>query len=240
MSACLNLQWLPDSLADEARRTLSQLLARWAADWGAPQASHVVARLLSAGIEPLDGLSPCSAWPDDWHNTLAHALIGPAGPASEVGRSAAREAAEDLQAALRQRFCAAPGERPWPVAPLGHAGVELSFEWLGQSFVIPLDAEELRAGGWLRRQRTKPLAKVALEHALADLPVRLTAQLGSAAVSATEVLQLQAGDVLLLEQTLDTPLRVVCAGSALQLTAHLGTVPSTLGSIQRAVRWLAH
>lgn len=122
---------------------------------------------------------------------------------------------------------------------MGHTGLELSFDWLGESFVITLDAEELRAGGWLLPQPTQPLPAVALELALADRPVHLTAQLGTAAISATEVMQLQSGDVLLLEQTLDTPIQVISVGSALQLNAYLGATTSTLGSVQRAVRWLA-
>lgn len=150
-----------------------------------------------------------------------------------------QEATTDLQASLRRRFQTAPGERAWQPSPLGHAGVAVNFELLGHRFVMALDPEELRAGGWLKLPPSAALPKVALEQALASVAVPLTAQLGSAAVSAAEVLQLQPGDVLLLEQTLDAPLQVVCAGSPLRLHAHLGTTPATKGSAQRAMRWLA-
>ncbi|WP_457447627.1 FliM/FliN family flagellar motor switch protein [Roseateles sp. P5_E4] len=120
--------------------------------------------------------------------------------------------------------------------PLGDWGAHVTVELLGHRCGFVLTCAQLRASGRLGVPANPPLPGVHLEHALAQVQVPLVAQLGRADINLDELMQLAPGDVLLLKETLDEPLRVIAPGSSLELSAHLGTFANPP---QRAVRWLA-
>jgi flagellar motor switch/type III secretory pathway protein FliN len=239
LSACLPIKWLPAALPGEVGAALHSLLDHWTRDWGAPAASAVEVRLLAAWEVPTT--PPAAPWSDlsaAWVGALARALLGPAATASPVALGAVQRVTADLQDTLRQRFCTRPSQ-PFVPARVGHGGVQASFELLGQSFGFVLDVAELQSGSWLPAVARKQLPAIALERALHDVPVPLTARLGHASASVTDILQLRPGDILLLDETLDAPLQVDSPGSPLQLTAHLGAATASSIPARRAVRWLA-
>ena len=239
MSACLPIKWLPVALPGEVEAALRGTLDRWTRDWGAPAASAVEVRLLAANeAAAAPSVAPWNELPAAWPGALARALLGPAATASPVAQGAVQRATADLQDTLRQRFCTLPSQSFVP-AQVGHGGVEASFELLGQRFGFILDVAELQSGGWLPAVPRRQLSGVALERALHDVPVPLTAHLGHATASVTDILQLRPGDILLLTETLDAPLQVGSPGSPLQLTAHLGAATASPTPARRALRWLA-
>lgn len=237
MSACLPIKWLPDALPGQVETALRDVLDRWARDWGSPLATTVAVRLLSTRESPAAAL--LASWdgelPKAWTSALFQALLGPVAASSPVAQGALQAAINDLRNALRLRFHPGPA-RPFAPARVGHGGVEASFDLMGQRFGFVLDVVALQSNGWLAVSSPRRLTAVAIEQALRDLPVPLTAQLGHANVSVPDILQLCPGDVLLLAETLDAPLKVISPGSPLQLTAHLGASPM---SPARAMRWLA-
>jgi flagellar motor switch/type III secretory pathway protein FliN len=239
LSACLPVKWLPDTLPGHIEVALRDVLEQWAREWGAPAASSVAARRLEAQESPSATLvAPWGDLPKTWQGSLARALLGPAAPASPVAQGATQQATTDLQATLHRRF---QSQTPQPFVParIGHGGVEARFELLGMPFGFVLDLAELQSGGWLLAAPTRRLQAVPFEQALHDVSVPLTAQLGRARVSVTDILQLQPGNILLLTETLDAPLQVRSPGSPLQLTAHLGASDAPSPSTRRAMRWLA-
>lgn len=237
MNASLPIKWLPAALPEQVEAALRSTLDSWARDWGAPATTGVSARKLAALAAPAAAApAPWEELPAAWPATLARTLLGPAAQASPVAQGAVRQATDELQQALRQRFCTSPSQRFEP-ASIGDSGVEASFELLGFRFAFTLDVAELQSGGWLPAAPRRPLPAVELAHALRDVPVQLTAQLGHASASVTDVLQLRPGDILLLNESLDDPLQVTSPGSPLQLFAHLGATPSQ--PARRAMRWLA-
>lgn len=238
MSACLPIKWLPEALPGRVEAALRSTLDRWARDWGAPVAAMVSVRVLAAHEAPAVVSAPCGDMPDAWFGALARALLGPGAPASPVAQAALQRATADLEDALRQRFCTA-SPQPFTPARVGHGGIEASFELLGSRFTIVLDLAELQSGDWLAATPPRQLPVVALEQALHEVPVPLTAHVGNASVSVTDILQLRPGDILLLNETLDAPLQVASPGSPLQLTAHLGASPASSTPARRAMRWLA-
>lgn len=239
MNHCLPIKWLPDALPGQVEAALRDVLGHWSRDWGAPLAKTISARALPAHAGPaVDRLAPWAEMPDDWLIALARALLGPASTTSAVARGAVRQAANELQHTLRQRF-QQHRARAFSPARVGHGGVEVSFELLDRPFGFVLDLNELQAGGWLPTPLIKSLQAIALEPALRDVPVPLCATLGHASASVTDVLQLRPGDILLLAETIEAPLQVVSPGSSLQLSAHLGASAAATSPARRAMRWLA-
>jgi flagellar motor switch/type III secretory pathway protein FliN len=238
LSAFTPIKWLPDALPGEVEAALRDTLDRWARDWGAPAAAGLSARVLAAHEVPGPSASPWDAMPKAWSGALGRALLGPAATGSPVAQRALEDATADLQALLRQRFQPQPSE-PFTPAAVGHGGIEVGFELLGQRFGFVLDIAALQAGGWLTATPRPRLAAVAFEQALHGLPVPLTARLGHASVSVTDLLQLRPGDIVLLAETLDAPLQVTSPGSPLLLTAHLGASADRAAPDRRAMRWLA-
>lgn len=239
MSHCLPIKWLPGALPGQVESTLRDLLERWSSEWGAPAARSIAAQALTAHSGPAVGrLAPWAEMSDDWFVALARALLGPASTTSAVARGAAKQATDELQHALRQRFQQHPAQAFSP-ARVGHGGIDVRFELLDRAFGFVLSLNELQGGGWLPLLSSQSLQPVALETALRDVPVPLRATLGHASASVTDVLQLRPGDVLLLAETLEVPLQVVSPGSSLQLSAHLGASGASTFPVRRAMRWLA-
>lgn len=240
MSLCLPLKWLPAALPARIEAALRETLDRWAADWGAPKAAAVTARLLAAQEAPEPAhASPWGDLPKAWPGALTRALLGPAAPSTPIAQATLQRVTADLQDTLRRRFHAPASPPAFAPARVGHGGVALSFQLLDISFGFVLDLEALQAGGWLTPAPTAKLAAINAERALHELPVPLVARLGHASVSVTDVLQLRPGDVLLLAETLDVPLQVTSPGSTLQLSAHLGASAASATPARRAMRWLA-
>lgn len=237
MSAGLAIKWLPAELQGQIEVALRGVLDGWGRDWGVPVACNVSAHTLAALEQPASLTPP--PWgelPATWPAVLGRMLLGPAAPASPIVQGAVQQATNELQQALRQHFCTSP-QQSFEPARIGDGGIEASFELLGFRFAFVLNVAELQSGGWLTVAARRQLPSVNLPHALRDVPVRLTAQLGHASASAADVLQLRPGDILLLNETLDNPLQVTSPGSSLQLSAHLGA--STSEPAHRAMRWLA-
>jgi len=238
LSACLPIKWLPGALPGQVEAALRDTLDRWTREWGAPAATGLSARMIAAREVPTPSASPWDAMPKAWSSALARALLGPAATGSPVAQRALEDATADLQALLRQRLQPQPS-KPFTPAVVGHGGIEVGFELLGLRFGFVLDIAALQAGGWLAATPRPSLSAVAFEQALHGLPVPLTARLGHASVSVTDLLQLRPGDIVLLAETLDAPLQVTSPGSPLQLTAHLGASADHAAPHRRAMRWLA-
>jgi len=235
LSACLPVKWLPATLPAQLEAALREVLDQWSCDWGAPSAKAVSAHLLGASQAPAALCAPWGELPGEWHGALTRALLGPAALHSPVAQGALLEATADLQNALHQRLQPASAH-PFTPATVGHGGVDVHFELLGLNFGFALSVADLQSAGWLATAPARRLRAIAIERALQDLPVPLTAHVGRASVSAADVLQMRPGDILLLDEPLDAPLQITSAGSPLRLTAHLG---ASATSAMRAMRWLA-
>lgn len=235
MTAAHRLCWLPAAVCAEVAATLQDMLAHWTSTWGLPSAGQVDARLLGAGeAPPPDGSNLHEPESTGWRDAIARALFERASGESAVIDGVVRRVADQLDQQLRGRF-PPNSSKPRPGLP-GHRGLRARVDLLGQSCWLELGCTELGAAGWLKPAALAPLSPVDLESAASRLPVALVAELGRASVAVSELVQLAPGDVLLLEETLDAPLRVVSAGSAFVLPAQLGAIANPP---RRAARWLA-
>lgn len=236
MSSVHSLTWLPDAIHQEVATDADRALAEWAQEWNLPAPQMVeCATVAASATGGFRGIDLRGAPPVDWNQALARALFGFDAAASPLVAAVVLRVIGSLQARLSKAFgaTAASGTEP---APLGDRGVFVKVDLFGQGCGFELSCAQLRACGRLKPVASQALSRVNLEKALAHVPVPLVAELGKANVNIQELLQLQLGDVLLLNQSLDTPLRVFAPGSSLELTANLGMVADPP---QRAVRWLA-
>ena len=127
------------------------------------------------------------------------------------------------------KFGSAAAASPADALP-GHAGLLCRFDWLQCSFEQRLSCAQLRASDWLKHPTCSPtLPRVDLERALAGTPVPLVARVGSAVVNAGDLLHLAPGDILLLSEPVEEPLRVSSPGSDLNLRALLGSTAGLAG-----------
>jgi len=235
VSDALRLCWLPASVCAEVSAALQDTLAHWTSTWGLPSAGPVHARLLEPGeAPPSDGTNLHGPASTGWRDAIARALFPGAGGESAIVDGVVHRAADHLDQTLCGRF---PRDSSKPRGGLpGHRGLRASVDCIGQSCWLELGCAELRAAGWLKPSPLTPLPPVDLERAASGLPVALVAELGRVSVAVSDLVQLAPGDVLLLEETLDEPLRVVSAGSAFALSAQLGAITNPP---RRAARWLA-
>ena len=239
MSEALTLAWIPHSLCLTIARQMDGLLSNWATACGLPAPAGAIAVALPGqrqepGLVP--GLVNLAAPPTaEWLKVLGAALFGTDTGESAVFREATKKVVEALQQALAQTF-GPPRVSPPTACPAGHAGIGLRVEVLRQPCAFFLCAAQLRASGHLQTVTAPVLGAVNLESALAGTPVPLVAELGRADIGLDELLSLSPGDVLVLKETLDAPLRIVAPGSDLALTAHLGASPV---APMRAARCLA-
>lgn len=246
MSEPVSLHWLPEALCAQVAQELHALLADFCSRWGLPVASDVQVSVethaAGAGggvLAPVDLTAP---WTDPWRDAVTRALFDlPLLADSAILRGVLDRIEKDLQQRLTGKFGGAVGALPAAFA--GHAGLVCRFDWLQSRIQQRLSCAQLRTSGWLKRPTSSSaLARVDLEQALARTPVPLVARLGSAIVNVGDLLHLAPGDVLLLSEPLDEPLRINSPGSALSLRALLG---STAGSGQasphhRGFRCLPH
>lgn len=236
MSAFQALVWLPAAVCGDVASATDDVLSRWAETWGLPPPRPGHCEALEAGAEALQGLIDlrCAATPE-LKKALALALFKFDVTGSAVGDAVTEKVAEALANQLVEMFAAAPGGDE-EQSPLGHQGVRVVVELLGLRCGFALTLAQLRACARLVAPPPPGIAGVNLEVALAEIAVPLVAELGRAEIDLNELMQLAPGDVLLLKEKLDMPLRVVAPGSALELAAELGAASSTC---RRAVRWLA-
>ncbi|MGM9485066.1 FliM/FliN family flagellar motor C-terminal domain-containing protein [Roseateles sp. NT4] len=228
--------WLPESLCEQLAAELQELFTAWTQAWGLPATGPVRARRVSAGESALspdaiDLLAPPSA---AWRGALAQAVFNNRID-SPVVEGVVRRMSERLQEPLRNSFApqstiADGASQPCP----GHRGIAVTVEMLGKHCGVFLSNDQLIQTGRLRRPASPPLSTMNLEAVTASLPVHLVAELGHTSLNVNDLLQLAPGDVLVLNEELAAPLRLVSPGSALALTAHLG---ASRDSTQRAVRW---
>ncbi len=237
MSTTQSILWLPESLCDQLAAELQDLFNTWAKEWGLPAPAPVRLHRVPVGASPLpadavDLLAPPST---AWRNALAQAVFKTRIDSPVVEGVVQRMVAR-LQKPLRSSFApqitaddqCASRQRP------GHEGICVSIELLGQHTGMFLSNAQLTHAGRLPRPATRSLAAVNFEAAMASLPVPLIAELGRASLSVSDLLQLTPGDVLVLNEELAAPLRLVSPGSPLALNAHLG---ASHDSHRRAVRW---
>jgi hypothetical protein len=236
LTAIQVLAWLPAALCGEIAKEVDGLLSSWAATWGLSAPSAVKCEPIAAGAAEPHGFIDLLAAPSaDLKKAIAQALFKFDLLGSPVVDEVIRRATEPLARQLLESFGPQPldgGEH----GLLGDLGVHVAVQLLGQRCGFSLTCARLRACGKLVVPAAQPLTGVNLEHALAEVSVPLVAELGRADINLDELMQLAPGDVLLLRETLDAPLRVVAPGSALALSAHLGAISDPP---QRAVRWLA-
>lgn len=236
MSAIQNLAWVPASVCGAVARDVDGVLSRWAAAWGLPQPMPVHCEPLAAAAPiPRDFIDLMAAPSQDLRQSFSQALFKFDAPGSAVIDNVTRRVALALTRELGETFSSKSVSEEVH-GPLGHQGVLVLVELLGQRCGLLLTCAQLRAGGKLAMPRARPMPGVNLERALADVAVPLVAELGRADVNLDELMQLVPGDVLLLRETLDAPLRMVAPGSELALSAHLGAI---CNPPRRAVRWLA-
>lgn len=236
MTSVHALCWLPSALCAELSAALQGSLAQWTSAWGLPSAGQVHARLLDAdGAVPaafVDLLAPPAV---DWLDALARALFKLGAGESDIVDAVIHRMTNQLEQQLQRRFPHGPPSEPRSGMP-GHRGMQLTVELLGRRCGVELGVSQLRAGGWLKSASLAPLQRVNFEQAAKELPVPFVAELGRATLSVSDLMQLTPGDVLLLEESLDAPLRMTSPGCAIALTAHLG---ATANPQRRAARWLA-
>lgn len=235
MKPVRRITWLPEAVGEALAGEVDRLLGDWAAAWGIANPGAARVAFVRAGDGGMhDVVDLLSDLPTSWKRALAQALFR----FDAYGPSLVDAVLDTVVMALRSRLRTAFGDAPTPDAlpmPIGHAGALVIVEVLGQRSGFVLSCAQLQACGKLSLPTPEALGVVDIEHALAGVPVPLTVELGRADVNLEELMQLSPGDVLVLNESLNSPLRVVSPGSSLALPAHLG---SSSTSASRAVRWL--
>jgi hypothetical protein len=231
VSEPFSLHWLPDSLCDRVAQQLQALLADFCSCWGLPGVSDVrVSIEAHAGVSASAADCPAVPWTDHARGVVSRALFDRPWLADSAILCGVLDRVEkDLQQRMADKFGPAVGASPAVSLP-GHAGLLCRFDWLQCSFEQRLSCAQLRASDWLRRPvSSTTLPRVDLERALAGTPVSLIARVGSAVVNVGDLLHLAPGDILLLSESIDEPLRVSAPGSGLNLRALLGSTPGLAG-----------
>ena len=144
-------------------------------------------------------------------------------------------ASRALRAPLHKKLgmaASVPESRALP----GHWGVHVEVSLLGGSWSMQVSAATLRQHGFLPVQQAAPVPAWEAHETLADLPLQLQAQLGNVEIGIQDLLHLAEGDVIVLPQLQDTPVRLSCDGSLLSLTGALG---ASADRSQRSLRVLA-
>ena len=243
MSEVWPLGWVPPSACERVAQTMNGLLASWASTWGLPAMVRASARPLDRKSgDSLDFIDLAAPPPAVWRQALSEVLFGCDATGSAVFDAVLKRVGDDLRQTIERAFgLAATGTfRAGDEAPMtapGHRGVVVQADIAGHRCGVILGHSQWRNSNGMPKPTAAPMVRVNLEKALASTPVSLVAELGRADVTIKELLALAPGDVLLLTETLDAPLRIVAPGSALVLAAHLG---ACLGSAPvRAARWLA-
>lgn len=235
MKPAQSITWLPEAVGEDLAAEVDRLLSDWAAPWGIASPGPARVALVPAGDGGMhDVVDLLSDLPTSWKRALAQSLFRFDAYGSPLVDGVLDTVVTALRSCLRAAFGESAVPDPSPMS-IGHAGVRVTVELLGQQSGFVLSCAQLQASGKLKRPTPEALGAVDIEHALSGVPVPLTAELGRAEVNLEELMQLSPGDVLLLHERLDSPLRVVSPGSSLALPAHLGL--SSL-SARRAVRWL--
>lgn len=240
MSDVQPLAWVPQSACDRLARAMDEVLSRWASTWGLPAPAQASSRPLGyPGSEGVGFNDLAAPLPLAWRQSLSTALFGCDATASAVFDAVLQRVSDDLRQAAAQAFGHRGPDTTGMAARAapGHRGVMVQAQVVGHCCGVVLGHAQWHAAVGLAQQNAPALGRVNLEHALAASPVTLVAELGRAEVTIDELLALSPGDVLLLHETLETPLRIVAPGSALSLTAHLGASAGI--SPVRAARWLA-
>ena len=237
MSAVHSILWLPESLCDQVAAQLRELVDEWTRAWGLPAAGALEVRPLPADEPqlPTDVIDLLASPSATWRGAISQALFK-SRTESPIVEGVVRRMLSRLQEQLRGSFASqlATIDATAPLLRPGHQGVRISLELLGLRCGFFVTAEQLRTAGHLARLTSSPLAAVDYEEALASLPVQLVAELGHASLSVADLLQLAPGDVLVLNEDLAAPLRLVSPGSSLSLMANLGASRETS---RRAARW---
>lgn len=237
MSTAQSILWLPESLGDQLATELQELFSIWTKAWGLPVPGPVQVRRVPVGEPPQSAnavdllAAPSAAWRGALTQAVFKNRIDSPVVEGVVQRMTAR-----LQEPLRSSFAPPTASDDAAVSQhcLGHQGMGVSVEMLGQRCSLFMSNSQLIQTGRLRRPVPPSLAAVDLEAVMASLPVPLVAELGHTSLSVSDLLHLAPGDVLVLNEELAAPLRLVSPGSSLALTAHLG---ASADSNQRAVRW---
>lgn len=238
MSAAHPLVWLAPARVDRLSEAVRITLADWTSAWGLPAAGAIHAEISGADaatVATSDAIDLLAPAPGRWCHAIARALFQLGAGESAIVDAVVSRLANQLRHKLEVQFPRQSAQASSLGLP-GHQGVQISSELLGLRCGIHLGIPQLRDGGWLKCAPLPRLPAVNFERAVSELPVPLVAELGRASVNVNELMQLAPGDVLLLEETLDAPLRVGSPGCSLALSAHLGALADPP---RRAARWLA-
>lgn len=237
MRPAIRITWLPAQICGAIAEEFSQLVSVWAAAWDLPEPEAVRSAPVSVSIPvALDVVDLLAELPAPWKQSIGRALFKFDSAGSPLVQAVVKRAVESLQSSLREAFSVEEASDAETPSALGDQGIQVSLEILGLRCGLLLSCGQLFGSGRLQLPKSEALPAVNFERALANAPVSLVAELGRADVGFEELMQLAPGDVLLLKQTLDTPLRVRSPGSLLELRAHLG---AAAGLPKRAVRCLA-
>lgn len=247
MSDATPLCWLPEALCERVALALQALLADAGTRWGLPAASSVEVQREERGADTptsagraVDLMAP---WSESWRDAITRALFDLPVADSAILRGVLVRVEGDLQQALKSKFGVAEPAAPVAEGLPGHTGLVCRFSWLQHRLQLRLSCAQLRTSGWQARpQPAAALGRVDLERAFARARVPLVAQLGTAGVNVGDLLHLAPGDVLLLSESLDEPLRISSPGSSLSLRALLGSAPVAAAAAihHRAIRCLPH
>ncbi|WP_457323211.1 FliM/FliN family flagellar motor switch protein [Roseateles sp. P5_E11] len=236
MSSVRRLTWLPEAICGEIAQEVGGLLSSWTVRWNVPAPGPVQCQPVAAGAtDALDFVDLLGEPSPAWKQSLAQALFSFDAHGSPLVGVVVQRVIASLQLQVREVFGVKPAAAE-EHGPLGDQGIRIAVDMLGQRCGFVMTCAQLRASGRLKSPAPEALPKVNLEQALADTPVPLMAELGKADINVEELMQLAPGDVLLLKESLDAPLRVLAPGSSLELSGHLGTIANPP---QRALRWLA-
>lgn len=238
MSAALTLGWLSPLLVGRVSDAVRGMLTDWTSTWGLPAAGPLDAEILAVAadvVPPSDVIDLFAPATDPWRDAIARSLFQLGAGESALVDAVVRRMTDQLQQTLQSQFPHGPSLGSSIGLP-GHRGVRIICEVLGLRCRLEIGVVQLRDGGWLKPAPQPSLQAVNVEHAVSELPVPLVAELGRTQVSGNDLMQLAPGDVLLLEETLDAPLRVASPGCSFALSAHLGALADPP---RRAARWLA-
>ena len=252
------------ALVARVQELTQQALAAWSRRWAIAahcevRAAEAVRLPAGSGMEFARelGAAPGAvlALPADLRDAVATALFGaklasrpaepaaraadadePPVPAEALGEQAAQAVVDDLRRVLSQTWQV----RTWtidaaPQATPGrwHALVEVEIEAAGRRVRAWLPGLRFKAAATAAPAVRAPVVKAAT--ACAALETSLLARVGRAELAIADIVQLQPGDVLVLDAALDQPISLSLEDDALELRAYLGAAPDGRRAVRAAV-----
>ncbi|RQP26671.1 FliM/FliN family flagellar motor C-terminal domain-containing protein [Piscinibacter terrae] len=230
---------VPDTAISAIREAVAQCLAHWAGDWGATLDD------IQADVHRFDG-NDLAAPTDEWQplhggwmwksselpSHVASAMGLPAAPKTEtpsMSAQAVAQAAADLgtrvAGLLRDLRDASSTVRPPSLSQAaqmpGHGIVHVTLR--RGTGVLSLAADVTAFKAWIPQAiKSAPIRAEDLDAALRTQAATLEVVLGHTELSLADMMDLGAGDVLLLDRRIDQPLVLSAIDGQAELPVHLG------------------